>query len=147
MVNIRQDEVLTLINTIAISKSSGLDNINTRVIKDFLALSLREITQLYNNILNTGIFPDKWKTATVTPIPKVPNAKTPTDLRPISLLPIPGKLLEKYITTKIDNYLENRNFFVDTQNGFRKGKSTSNAVSVFLDDIIKNLNQSKTSVC
>ena len=144
--HIRQDEVANLIKSISISKSSGLDSISSRVLKDFLTLAIREITHLYNCILQSGIFPDKWKVATVTPIPKVANASEPNDLRPISLLPVPGKLIEKYITTKIDNFLEGRNFFVNAQNGFRKAKSTSNAVSTFLDDIILNLNASNTSV-
>ena len=91
-------------------------------------------------------FPDKWKVATVTPIPKVTNATNPTDLRPISLLPIPGKLIENHITVKIQNFLENINYFTDKQNGFRKGKSTSCALTNFLDDVILNINSSKTNI-
>ena len=111
-----------------------------------MTILVREITYLYNRILQTGVFPDRWKIASVTPIPKVANAKSPTDLRPISLLPIPGKLLEKLITSKIQNYLENKNSFGDNQNGIRKGKSTSSALTTFLDDIISGLNDSKTSI-
>ena len=91
-----QCEVLKLVDTISINKSSGIENVSSRVIKDFLPS--REITQLYNNILTSGIFPNKWKVATVMPIPKVTLAIDPTDLRPISLLPVPGKLLEKHNT-------------------------------------------------
>ena len=90
--------MLKLIDSISIYKSSCIDNVSSRVLKDFLTLANRELTNLYNSILETGIFPDKWKIATVTPIPKVANATNPSDLRPISLLPVPGKLLEKYIT-------------------------------------------------
>ena len=81
---ITQIEVIKLIDTISMNKSSGMDNVSSR-----------ELTHLYNRILTTGIFPDKWKIAMVTPIPKVSNATSPTDLRPISLLPVPGKLIEK----------------------------------------------------
>ena len=144
--NITQVEVLKLIDTISMYKSSGMDNVNSRVLKDFLQLGSREVTHLYNRILDTGVFPDKWKVATITPIPKVPNATSPTDLRPISLLPIPGKLLEKFITVKIQSYLEDKNFFVGAQNGFRKGKSTSAALTSFLDDVIGDLNESRTNV-
>ena len=111
-----------------------------------MTIAIREITFLYNKILTTGIFPDIWKIATITPIPKVTNASSPTDLRPISLLPIPGKLLEKHITVKMENFLEDKNYLVPNQNGFRKGKSTSSALTTFLDDIILNLNDSKTSI-
>ena len=144
--HITQPEVLTLISKISTTKSSGMDNVSSRVLRDFLTLASREITWLYNNIIDTGIFPDKWKIATVTPIPKVTNASCPNELRPISILPVPGKLLEKYITISLENYLEDRDFFADNQNGFRKGKSTAGALSKFLDDVVGDLNESKTCI-
>ena len=144
--HITQIETLKLIDHISIHKSSGMDNVSGRVMKDFLVTASREITLLYNNILDSGIFPDKWKIATVTPIPKVSNATNPSDLRPISLLPIPGKLLEKYISLNIENFLETNNFFTDSQNGFRKGKSTSSAMAKFLDDLLDGLNDSHTCI-
>ena len=113
-------EVVKLVNTISMYKSSGLDNISSRVLKDFMLLAVREITHLFNLVINTGIFPDKWKIATVTPIPKVATATEPSDLRPISLLPVVGKLLDKYLTGNITKYLENNNYFCDSQFGFRK---------------------------
>ena len=140
--HIGQPEVLKLIGTISVNKSSGIDNVSSRILKDFLTLVSRELTLLYNNIIDTGIFPDKWKIATVTPIPKTTCAVNPTDLRPISLLPIPGKLLEKYITTN----LEGNKFFTENQNGFRKGKSTAGAMTKFLDDVICDLNDSKVCI-
>ena len=54
--NITQDEVLKLIDTISMYKSSGMYNISSRVIKDFLNLVSREITVLYNLVLDTGVF-------------------------------------------------------------------------------------------
>ena len=98
---------------------------------------------LYNNILAAGIYPGKWKIATVTPIP---NATHPTDLRPILLLPVPGKLLEKHITDKIVCLLEDNKLLSDKQSGFRKGKSTSSSFSKFLDDILNDLNNSHINV-
>ena len=85
-------EVLDLVKHISMYKSSGLDNISSRVLRDFMTLASREITLLFNSVMETGFFPDKWKIATVTPIPKVHNATHPTNLRPISLLPVSGKL-------------------------------------------------------
>ena len=142
--HIDQVVVLKLIDTISVNKSSGIDNISSRVLKDFMILASREITHLYNLILDTGLFPTKWKIASVTPIPKVSTATNPSDLRPISILPVPGKLLEKFITQKIESYLEENRFFSECQYGFRKGKSTTGAMSTFLDDIICNLNDSQT---
>ena len=144
--HITQIEVLKLIDNISVYKSSGIENVSSRILKDFLGLISRELTILYNNILDTGIFPDKWKIATVTPIPKVTNALNPSDLRPISLLPVPGKLLEKFITISIENYLEDNKYFCEGQNGFRKSRSTASAMSKFLDDLLNSLNDSQTCI-
>ena len=143
---ISQVEVLDLVKHISMYKSSGMDNVSSRVLKDFLILASREITLLYNRVIATGVFPDKWKVATVTPIPKVQIAEHPTDLRPISLLPIPGKLLEKYITKQITYFLEGKNYFVENQFGFRKNKSTTGALTTILDDIISQLNNAEYSL-
>ena len=68
-------------------------NVSSEVIKYFLRLAIREITVFYNMVLDTGISLDKWKSATVIPVPKVANAPKSTDLREISLPLIPGKLI------------------------------------------------------
>ena len=62
------------------------------------------------------------------------------------MLPIPGKLLEKYISTKLSLYLENNNYFTENQFGFRKNKSTSSALTTVLDDVIGQLNRSETGI-
>ena len=139
---ITHPELLDMIKHISMYKSSGIDGVSSRVMKDFLTLASREVTLLYKNIIKTGVFPDKRKIATVTPI----RASNPTDLRPMSLLPIPGKLLEKYITKEITGFLDKENYFTDKQFGFRKNKSTTGALTNFLDDIIGQLNDGKLSV-
>ena len=62
------------------------------------------------------------------------------------MLPIPGKLLEKYITKQITYFLEEKNYFDENQFGFRKNKSTTGALTTILDDIISQLNNSKYSL-
>ena len=66
-----QHEVVKLIGTICVNKSSGMENVSGCVIKDYLLLISRELTMLYNNVLSSGSFPDKWKLATETPIPNL----------------------------------------------------------------------------
>ena len=73
------------------------------------------------SVFNTSIFPTTWKSATVVPIPKmakVAKIKGPEDLRPISLLPIPVKLLEHLIYSQLDIFLDQNNLLTDFQNGF-----------------------------
>ena len=55
------------------------------------------LTHMVESIFNTFEFPQSWKHATVVPLPKVTNIIGPEDLRPISLLPLPGKIVEHLI--------------------------------------------------
>ena len=100
----------------------------------------KEFTHLYNISVHHSSFPDDWKIATVIPIPKVPNPDNPNELRPISLLPIPGKILEALVHDQLYTYIENNNLLNNRQYGFRKNKSTSMALATLLDDLALNLN-------
>ena len=57
-----------------------------------------------------------------------------------------GTPLEKYVTLNIENYLEDKNYFNNCQNGFRKGKSTASAMATFLDDLLVSLKDSQTCI-
>ena len=86
--------VRTLIEQIDISKSAALGDLSTRLLKDaFLCITL-ELTHLYNLCLDKGIFPQKWGIGIVSPIPKTTSlSKNPKDWRPITQIPLPGKIV------------------------------------------------------
>ena len=68
-----------------------------------------QLLYIMNQSIRSGIFPEIWKLATVIPLPKVNNPSGVSDYRPISLLPLPGKLLEKLLHGQLIKYLENNN--------------------------------------
>ena len=82
------------------------------------------------------MFTDRWKSATIVPIEKKPNAPTPSEFRPISLLPLPGKILERLVSNRMMRYLEKNELLSKGQDGFRKGRSTTKAVSTLTDEIL-----------
>ena len=81
-----------------------------------------------NVSLTSGVFPDEWKKAKITPIPKINNPTRVTDLRPISLLPITGKILEKFVHKQSMAFVEGNQLFTDCQNGFRSKRGTQDTV-------------------
>ena len=105
--DITEDEVGDLYKNICIYKSSGIRTISSRIWKIVYQNFPVIFTKFYNQIVNDGIYPDKWKIATVVPIPKVSLATSPNELKPISLLPLPGKLLEHIIHKPLMRHLEN----------------------------------------
>ena len=89
------DELTKELKTINVAKSSGLENISAKVLKDCLLGMKHHFLFILNLSIRNCTFPEEWKYAKITPIPKVNNPRNVSDLRPISLLPATGKILEK----------------------------------------------------
>ena len=70
---------------------------------------------LFNNILSTGVYPNIWKMANDTPIHKKDDKQKIINSRPISLLPICGKILEKIIFNQLYTYLTNNDLITNKQ--------------------------------
>ncbi len=87
------DEIVQLINGLDVSKANGPDGISARMLKATSNIIAPSLTKLS---ISTGHFPKLWKEARVVPIPKSTAKKSPSGYRPISLVSIPGKLLEKH---------------------------------------------------
>ena len=90
---------------------------------------------IFNNIVSTVIFSDKWKFANVTQIFKKGDKQLIEKYRPISLLPICGKILEKIIFNNIYKYLTSNHVITKNQSGFLLSDSTTNQL-MYIDDEI-----------
>ena len=133
-------EIEKEIISIEIFKSSGLNNISSRILKDVWLDFPFLLLDIINNSIKKGIFPDDWKHGTVIPIPKVTNPHNANDLRPITLLPLPGKIMERLIHNKLYPYLENYHILNKNQNGFRKKHGTTDTIFKFIGHIVDNWN-------
>ena len=70
---ILEDHIIKTLNDIETSKGSGIDFLPTFILKDAFKAIITQTTYMMNQSLITGIFPDAWATASVTPIPKTGN--------------------------------------------------------------------------
>ena len=137
------EELTKIINNISIHKSSGIPDLSTRFLRDTLLYIPNAFLHIYiyNRVRVTAIFPGTWKIATVIPLPKCSNPTELSELRPVSLLPLVGKLLENLIHLQLSEFLENSKLLPKNQHGFRKGFSTTSAASTFIDDIVLGLDK------
>ena len=136
-----------LIREIDIGKSSGILGISTVLLKDaFMVLSV-ELAYIINESIRTAVFPDAWAVGTITPIPKEGETLDPGNWRPITILPLPSKLLEKVVHYQIISYLDDNNYLSFNQHGFRKGKSTSTAILETTRVLMDNYNRGKHTSC
>ena len=122
------DTVLKLINSLPLNKASGLDGISCRLLKEAAPFVVPSLTHIINLSITTGIFPDEWKLARVSPIYKEGAKSDPNNYRPISVLPVISKLIEKIVCDQFYEYLIMYDLLADTQSGFRPGHSTQTAL-------------------
>jgi len=136
-------KIITKLNN---SKSPGYDNIGPSLIKDVSVVILDPLVHIFNLSLLNGCVPDKLKIAKVVPVFRKSDCSQPTNYRPISLLSIFDKLLEKLMFSRLIYYLEGNNILYNYQFGFRKNHSTSLALIDVVDNIYENLDASLTVV-
>ena len=137
---ILEDDIIKIIHDIETSKGSGIDFLPTFILKDAFKSIITQTTYMMNQSLHTGIFPDVWAIASVTPIPKTGNLSSVKNWRPISILPLPGKILEKICTRLLLGELDENAILSNEQYGFRAGLSTSHAIHHYVKYIIDGLN-------
>ena len=82
------------------------------------------ITSIFNKSLSQRRVPDNWKTSNVTPISKSGDRSSPSNYRPISLLPLISKILEKIVHSRISHFLYSNQLLSNCQFGFRPRSST-----------------------
>ena len=70
--------------------------------------------------LRNGMFPDSLKLAKIHPIHKGGTKSDPANYRPISILPVASKLIEKHVTKHLFGYLNKYNLLNKSQSGFRQ---------------------------
>ena len=142
--NIGNEEIITLIRNINPNKATGSDGISGQMLllcDDSVTLPLKII---FRNILLTSIYPDTWKLANVTPIFKKGDKQSIENYRPISLLPICGKIFEKIIFNNLYCYLNVNNLITKNQSGFRPGDSTTNQLLYLVNEIHKAFENPKS---
>lgn len=105
--------------------------------KDCRAEIAKPIAFIINLSLQTAIVPTEWKTALITPIHKSGNTTEANNFRPISVLPVISKILEKAVQQQLVEYLETNHHLSDSQFGYRKKRSTKVATTLFIDNLRK----------
>ena len=133
-------DVLRLLNT---SKASGPDQINPTLLKEASAQLCKPLSKLFNNSLTSGKFPESWKEANVTPIYKKDDPSLVNNYRPISLLNILGKVMERCVFKHVYNYLQSKSIISQLQSGFQPKDSTINQLLDVSNQFGKALDEGK----
>ena len=141
------DVIERYIRGIEVCKASGINNLSSILLKDAFKVLSVELTHIINESIRTATFPDAWAVGSITPIPKEGDSLDPGNWRPISILPLPSKLLERAVHFQIISHLDDNGFLSFNQHGFRKGKSTSTAILEVTRILTDNYNRGKHTSC
>ena len=138
-------EVGKLIENLSQSKTLGPDNIPSDLIKMSLPFIVEPLTYIYNLSIDKLVFPSPLKQAKVIPLPKTKDVSQPQNLRPISLLPILSKPLERYIHQHLYAHLEKFELLYPYQSGFRPQHSCHSALTNLIDTWLKAIDEKQCS--
>ena len=134
------DEICEIISEFENSKSS---EIPIRAMKAASPIISPILENVYNRLMQAGKFPDELKIGKISPIFKKGNPELIENYRPVSTLPIFGKIFEKLIYTRLYDFFSSQNTLSDNQFGFRKSHSTSAALNYSVRQIENALNRKK----
>lgn len=136
-------KVLKILRKINSNKAPGVDGIRAVDIKRLSDRIVSAIARLINACVSTGTYPKELKTGIVRPIHKGGSVSDYGKYRPITILPVIDKIVEKYIGGMIQDFYQSHNVLSPTQYGFQPKKSTTQLLSRFTDDINTCLNDKK----
>lgn len=112
----------------------GYDHTSRKVLKELDDTIHNVILKILNHFLANGIFPDVWKQGITITIPKPnKNLTHPSSYRPITLLPVIGKIYEKLLNERLQHHLEE--FIPKYQFGFRRNTSTIVPLSILVSNV------------
>ena len=134
-----EEEVLEMLASLDASKASGPDGISAKMLKGTAYSITPSLTKLFNLSISTGVFPEAWKVSSIVPIPKASDRANPTNYRPISLLAVISKMLERHFHSLISSYLSENHPLANIQWGFQAGKSTVAALIATTHDWLTQL--------
>ena len=112
-------DIIKIIRALNINKSHGHDDISIRMIKICDSALVKPLSIIFHNCIKSGSFPYTWKKSNVIPVHKKNDKQLINNYRPVSLLPIFGKIFERIIFNNIYKYLDEHNLLNPNQSGFR----------------------------
>ena len=142
---VHPDLVDKMIDNLKNSGSFGLDYIDTSTIKLIKSEILPALTHIINLSITSSCFPDQFKKAKVIPLFKSGDRLSPRNYRPVAILPVWSKLLERAVFVQIIEYFESNNLLHANHHGFRAHHNTTTALLQMYDTWVEAMDRGEAS--
>ena len=129
-------EIEYFIKKLKSKNSKGHDEVTNNLLKSIYPSIINALYILFNKSLGGGEFPRNMKLAIVKPLYKGKSKLEISNYRPISLLPVISKILEKIVNCRLVKFFKKYNVLYEGQYGFRKNRSTLDAILDLTGNIV-----------
>ena len=126
-----------LLSNIKTNKAAGPHKIPNTFLKETASELAPVLSSIFNQSMTTGVLPDDWLTANVSPVFKKGDRNLAVNYRPVSLTCVCGKLLEHIVVKHILKHLEQYNILTKFQHGFRSGHSCETQLILTTHDLLR----------
>ena len=123
------------------SSSPGPDGLSARILHKFAEYLAAPLAEIFTLSLQSGMVPSDWRSANVSPIFKKGSRSKPENHRPVSLTPIPCRIMESIIKDEITEHLEINRLINPSRHGFMSQKSCSTNLLEFLEILTEGLDE------
>lgn len=141
---VEEEEVKRLLESLPAYGTAGTDNLDSKILKLASNHISGPICHILNRCVLTGRYPGQWKEGKIIPLPKDTRSTfSGPNSRPISILPVLSKIMERIIYIQIQNYFDFNRLTTKYQHAYRKGYSTCTALTQMTDDWFREIDNSK----
>ena len=134
-------EVQKILSGLDDNQAYCADNLSSRILKEYASVLAPSLTLRFKKSFAYGHIPTQWKQAKVLPVHKKGNKSQVSNYRPISLLCIVSKVMERYLYNSVYNIVEP---LINThQHGFMTAKSCTTQLLSVYDTVGKHLDEGK----
>ena len=127
---ISKDEIRSAIKSLKVNKAPGIDHLPPSLFKAFDNSLVSFLSKLFNSAFDAGTFPRCWSLGYIKPFFKKGDRMNPNNYRGITVLPVMGKIFTSIFHERLMFWCENYEILPDAQFGFRKYRSTTDALFV-----------------
>ena len=129
-------------------KSCCLDPLPSNILFQHIDLFIDCITSIVNDSLVNGVMPLCYRKAVISPLLKKPNLDVNNlkNYRPVSNLPFLSKIIEKAVSSQLNEHLSKNNLFEQHQSAYRKCHNTETALVKISNDLLLSADNKDVSI-
>ena len=140
-INFSESDILKVIRNLEPNKAHGHDEISIPMLQICDKTICKPLYLIFSSCMESDIFPSQWKIANVVPAYKRDDKPNVKNYRPVSLLPIFGKVFERLIYNEMFSFFIENDLISANQSGFKQGDSCINQLLSITHEIYQSLDQ------